>query len=76
MKEKKSFNELAEEFTIQGFFAVSGWALLFSINGSVLLFLSIFDLPTTFKNILMGYGITWLICFCLFCLYPKITGEK
>lgn len=76
MKQKKSFNELQEEFTIQGFFVVSGWALLFSINGSVPLFLFIFSLKTTFENILICYGATWVVCFLLFCLYPKITGEK
>ncbi|MGH1336856.1 MAG: hypothetical protein ACRBFS_12090 [Aureispira sp.] len=77
---KKSFIELQEEFTIAGFIAVSGWAVaLFLQVGLVVVSLLHFLLPIfEIKGyyLLILYGILWLICFWLFCLLPKIKGEK
>lgn len=74
--EKKSFNELAEQFTLQGFIMVSLIALGLGISGTAPILMLISNLEFNIQNISICYGITWLICFWIFCLYPKMKGEK
>lgn len=77
--EKKSFTELSEQFTIQGFIAVSGWALAYALIGwfipSALKEFGLFE-ELKWWYYVIYYFTWWIFCFLVFCLIPKLKGEK
>jgi len=80
MRHKKSDLPLYEQFTIQGFWAVSGWALACGIQVIPLSFAfkqySWFPEWGFWKTCFYTYGVLWFICFLTMCLIPKLRGEK
>lgn len=72
-----------EQFTTQGFFAVSGWALLFTLQGGGLLFVFLaflLDIDVSTWSLWQAgaatYLICWILCFWFLCLGPKLRREN
>ncbi len=79
-KSKKSFEELAEQFTIQGFFMVSLWASFMFIMGGfivpeILREIKIID-KIDWKSYVLTYLAMWFFLFLGLCLIPKLRGKK
>jgi hypothetical protein len=79
MHHKNSEKPLYEQFTIQGFWAVSGWTLLFSFSVVPIVFRlesqSWFPDWAFWKVALLLYGIIWIFLFLMLCLMPKLRDK-
>lgn len=73
-----SEKELWEEFTFKGFIVISLYAAMFFSFFKLLIALPIayfFDIPF-FENPLIAYSMSWIFCFLIGCLNPKLQARK
>lgn len=76
-KNKNNSKDLSEQFTIQGFFAVSAWSFLFWAQSlGIFVLIGSFGIPLNIKSGIISYLIIWFIFFLFMCLIPKLKGEK
>lgn len=68
--------KLYEKFTVQGFFALSLWSLLYWFYGMLMFDLLIkikwLGLTWSFKSAIKLYLIFWVLLFFTICLIPKL----
>lgn len=75
---KNSYKDekLYEKFTVQGFFALSLWSLLYWFYGmlmfDVLIKIKWLGLTWSFKSVIKLYLIFWILLFFIGCLIPKL----
>lgn len=81
-KDEAIYSELPlyEQFTIQGFFAVSTWAGAYAFYGIQFMFIGIelklIVVNSVWRASAIIYVIMWIVLFLFMCLIPKLKGEK
>ncbi len=78
MSDNHSEKELWEKFTFEGFLAVSYYAAIFAPLFAFPI-IYIFDInfsENIFTLYKYTYPISWILCFLIFCLIPKLQAQK